>query len=202
MDYRNLPEPPKPGRFKKRILLEIFFIAFVMIFLFSYGYFVGGYPDTKILIRNEVIPENVNVAVISHLDINTTDYNIYITEDVMKMLNMNYQGFKIEYVLCLYGQKIEEKYIITDVGSAIISKSNTTSAHHEFCPKRSLIVIHNHSPPFGVCKLSDIDKNSFKRANKIQNNDLLYAVQCGINELGIFNIENTDTQLKWTILKN
>lgn len=129
--------------------------------------------------------------------ITDSDSDIIMDQRVLDVLNIMFYSHTVEYMVCLNGIDFQNKTLINSITATRISYSDEKSLIHESCPMETKIMLHNHRG--GACALSNQDIETFEKYIDEYNFSTEYksAVQCGYNNIAIFEKGNYNKNLKW-----
>ncbi len=148
----------------KHMNTKLVFLSIIVVSMFLIGGFITG----------KVIQENTKV---------------YISDDIIKTLNNEYNSNINEKVVCLTGTKDLFNYHINGYYLPEIKNSNAEQVEYEACGSDSLhkdVIATWHNHINGACVLSDSDLFSFG-GDYFSYGVKLQIVQCDVDKLGIFD---------------
>ena len=147
----------------------IFIIGIVMVLLMV-SYIFVSFPISDI-IRGQVESEPVKNNVIDLGNI-----SIEFIDDALLELQRIYNAQqRVEFSLCLLGEKEGSKYYIKGLYQPRMFKQTFNQVTFAPCSSETLIMLHSH--PYKSCLASPTDLETLKK-NKRINKDILMVVMC------------------------
>lgn len=171
---------------------QIIRIIAVMSMIFSAG-----------IIFSFILNERYYANAVSYVEYTFKDVegnkDVNFNKEVLKLLEMAYNSYDVEYKFCLDGFKKKGKYYITDIYEVNVLFTNATKLIGRGCGSKAIGDIHNHIR--GSCKMSDTDIKTYEsNVNEFNNKELLSMVQCGPKKFGIYQYQNYTDSLEWGII--
>ncbi len=168
-------EEIKESKLKKFFIIIIgaFLILLIVSYLIiSYPTFniIRGQLESYPIKDNKILVENITII----LDKNVFDnlQEIYFDEQ------------KVEFSVCLLGQKNENEYYINYLYKPITYDQKFDSVRFEPCSENTLIMLHSH--PYKSCLASGTDLENLEKNKKI-NKNLLMVVMCQPDRFAVYS---------------
>lgn len=167
----DLLAPETPNNFNSKKVKTFFLASFLILLMLSFLYlsspvysFILGLAGSSKLDGSNVIFEN---SVIVSFDANTLGF-----------LQDLYNPLGDEHAVCLLGDVVDGKYVVTDYYVPLISDHDWNFVSHAPCNDDAIIMLHTH--PFKRCEPSQTDRNTLKMT-QLRNDKMLMLVMCSKN---------------------
>ena len=175
MEYSEGNELIEEHPLWKRIMIIIIGL-FLLSLMFSY--FLFSYPLFPIF---ESLLESRNSE---NNEISLDDFSIVFLDDILVEIQEEYQkNQKVEFAVCLLGEKNNENYNIKKVHYPEIYSQSFNHVSFQSCPDESLIILHSH--PFRRCIASQQDIITLEET-KSRNKDFLMVIMCEPNRFSVY----------------
>ncbi len=173
-DHKDLEEHKQPSKFRK-VFLYILGLVLVALIL---SYLIVGFPISDIL-RGQLESNPLEGN-----EIELEDFSIIFedqTEEVIQQYYLNEQ--KVEFSLCLQGEKREGNYYINALYQPVTYESTFNHVRFQPCSQETLILFHSH--PYKSCLASETDLNTLADTRK-ENPDVLMVVMCETARFSVY----------------
>ena len=158
-------EPEEESKYKK-------------VFVFGVGVFLVLLMVSYILVGplGNIIRGQIESTPLENNQIDLEDFSIVFENEVHRDLQQIYfSEQKVEFSVCLQGQKLKDVYHITSLYQPIMYEQTFNHVSFEPCSEDSLILLHSH--PYKSCLASQTDLNTLENTQE-RNEDVLMVVMC------------------------
>ncbi len=161
---------PEEIQEKSPIIKFLILFGGILMIILMVSYIFVSYPVGEIIIgqiESDPLDEN---------KIDLEDFTIFFTKEVQEELQETYLSEqKVEFSVCLLGDKVNENYVITSLYQPKMFAQTFNHVRFEPCSVETKIMLHSH--PYKSCVASETDINTLAKT-KESNPNVLMVVMC------------------------
>ena len=162
----------------KKIFVALMGLFLIIIILSYFLLSPGARVAIVGLIDSSVLEDDMS------LSLNFGGHLYFINGSYETLLDIYNENELLEIKACLFGEKLNDDYFISEVVQPVIYSQSYTHVSAERCSNSSLVSLHSH--PYKSCYPSHQDFVSFSYV-KMENNDSQMAIMCDKTRFNVFS---------------